>query len=147
MVHAVDIRLIWDEIKTGISEVQDSMPWIDWRPEDIYAACINGEAAVFIQDDADPGDSFFISKINTCSRTGERTFFIWIAWSPTKPGAPLVNDWMTKVAIENGCSGIEFITGNEKLVRYANKFGYTKVMYEVRKELIPETAKIPAQES
>ena len=42
MLKAVDIRPVWQDIVPGILSIWESLPWKDWIPEDIYAACLTG---------------------------------------------------------------------------------------------------------
>ena len=133
--QAVDIRSVWDEIRPAIIDIHKKMPWSDWRPEDIYAACLSGQAAVFTQGDTEASKSFCVIRVDTCEQTGDKSLFIWIAWSPDEPGANAVFKDVDRMALDSGCKTIDFITGSHKLVQYAEKFGYKKVMYEVRKEL------------
>jgi hypothetical protein len=142
MIEAVDIRLVWNAIRPGIESIHAGMPWVDWIPEDLYAACILGEAAVIIKPDTNPGDAFMIVRMDTNNRSGEKTLFIWIAWSPDEEGAASIYRDLEILGQNNGCAAIEFITGQKKLVDFAQQFGFTKVMYEVRKDLPGPTAPI-----
>jgi hypothetical protein len=142
MIEAVDIRLVWNAIRPGIESIHAGMPWVDWIPEDLYAACILGEAAVIVKPDTDPGEAFMIVRMDTNNRSGEKTLFIWIAWCPEEEGAASIYQDLDILGQNNGCSAIEFITGQKKLVDFAQQFGFKKVMYEVRKELPGPTAPI-----
>ena len=73
MLEAVDIRLVWNAIRPGIESIHAGMPWVDWIPEDLYAACILGDAAVLVKPDTDPGDAFMIVRMDTNNRSGEKT--------------------------------------------------------------------------
>ena len=90
---------------------------------------------MFTQGNEEPSGSFCVIRIDTCEQTGDKSLFIWIAWSPDEPGASSVFNDLDTMARSNGCKSVDFITGSQKLVQYAEKFGYKKVMYEVRKEL------------
>jgi hypothetical protein len=39
------------------------------------------------------------------------------------------------IARRTGCTSIDFGTGNPGIVRYAERFGFDKVMYNVRKDV------------
>lgn len=134
MIYAADVRAIWDQIKPGVEQIHSSMPWVEWRPEDIYASCISGESALFVQDEKNPGASFFVAKVIT-SQSGERRFFIWVAWSPEEPGAEIANGAITDIAVKSNCTSIGFVTNNHTLVDHAKKYGFDKVMYDVRKNI------------
>ena len=135
MLQAVDIRMVWEKILPGILKIHSELPWNDWRPEDIYAGCLSGEAVLFLRPDATPESAFLVVKQNICERTGNKSLFIWIAWSQNEEEAKEVYKNLDSIAMEAGCKSISFMTGSEKLVKYAQNFGYKKVMHEVRKEL------------
>ena len=142
MLEAVDIRLVWNAIRPGIESVHAGMPWVDWIPEDIYSDCLTGKAAVFLRSGSEPGDAFGVVRVDTNERTGVKVLFIWIAWCPDEVGAAEVHRDLDQLAIQLGCSAIEFITGERKLADFAQQFGFKKIMYEVRKELPGPTAPV-----
>ena len=135
MLQAVDVRTVWDRIYPAIQKIHSELPWSDWRLEDIYAACMNGQAVVLIQSDMEPQDAFGVVRIDTCEQTGKKSLFLWLAWCENEEGAEKVYKDLDMIATENACEHITFITGSQKLVNYAQNFGYKKVMYEVRKEI------------
>jgi len=135
MLQAVDIRTVWERVYPGIQKIHSELPWNDWRVEDIYAACLSGQAAILIQPDTEPQDAFLIAKQNLCEQTRKKSLFIWIAWSKNDEQAKDVYKDLDMIAMESGCESINFMTGSQKLVKYAQSFGYKKVMYEVRKEI------------
>jgi len=140
MLEVVDIRLVWNAVRPGIEQIHAALPWVDWRPEDIYASCLNSESALITKQGVDASEAFMIVRMDVNQRTGEKILFMWLAWCPDETGAPDIYMELDQLAISNGCSAIEFITGEKKLVEFADKFGFKKVMYEVRKELPGPTA-------
>ena len=137
MLESRDIRTVWDDILPGIKKIHESLPWREWRIEDIYSECASGAAAVFTkQGEEDPGKSFFVAKINVNESTGQRVLFLWIAWSPEEMGAEAIREDLEALALSQGCTAIEFITAEEKLVEYAKGFGFDKVMYQAYRSLI-----------
>jgi len=150
MLTNVSIQDVWDDIRPAIEDIRSKMPWTDWRPEDIYSSCSKGESAIFCEEGVPPGESFFIAKISQSGK--DKILFIWIAWSPKEEGATLAQEAIETLAINNGCNAVEFVTHSERLVQYASQFGYSKVMYEVRKDIdlpvmpLPEDApeEVPA---
>lgn len=135
MLKAVDVRTVWDKISPSIEKIHSELPWSDWRLEDIYAACLGGQAVVLVQPDMEPENAFGVVRIDTCEQTGRKNLFLWIAWCENEEGARQVYEDLDEIATSNNCDFIDFITGSEKLVKYAENFGFKKVMYEVRKEL------------
>jgi len=41
-----DVRKEWDWVGDGIKEIHAQFPWLEYRPEDVYAACVNGTAVL-----------------------------------------------------------------------------------------------------
>tara|TARA_R110002020_G_scaffold141264_1_gene312931 strand:+ start:216 stop:659 length:444 start_codon:yes stop_codon:yes gene_type:complete len=140
MLEVVDIRLVWNAVRPGVEQIHANLPWVDWRPEDIYAACTNGDSALITKQGVDASEAFMIVRMDVNQRTGEKILFIWLAWCPDETGAAEIYLELDQLAMGNGCSAIEFITGEKKLVEFADQFGFRKVMYEVRKDLPGPTA-------
>ena len=42
-----DIKKEWDWVGSGIKEIHAQFPWLEYRPEDVYAACVNGTARLY----------------------------------------------------------------------------------------------------
>jgi hypothetical protein len=47
-----DIRREWNWVKYGVEEIIHKYPWLTYRAEDIYAACVNGQAILYTTSDA-----------------------------------------------------------------------------------------------
>jgi len=135
MLVEAPVQQVWELILPGILSVREDLPWQDWRPEDIYAACMAGEAHVLIREDANPRDSFGVVKLRTDPVTGKRSLFLWIAWSKDVESAGKVIGDLDDIARRSGCSSIDFSTGSQRLVQYSEVFGFDKIMYEVRKDV------------
>lgn len=137
MIVKHDVREVWEKILPGIESIHSSLPWKEWRIEDVYAECLSGESGIFTKEgEEDPGKSFFVARVNTNPSTGQRVLFLWIAWSPEELGAEAIRDDLEKLALGEGCTAIEFITNEVKLVEYAKKFGFDGLMYQVQRSLI-----------
>ncbi len=137
MLSIRPVKEVWEEILPGIMEVWKGLPWKDWIPEDIYASCLSGHSVVLTHSDMDPQTAFGVVRMDTCGQTGRKNLFLWIAWCANEEGAEKVYRNLDEIASQNGCSSIDFITGSPELVKYGERFGYDKVMYEVRKEIVP----------
>jgi hypothetical protein len=135
MLKAVDIRPLWQDIYPGILSIWREMPWRDWIPEDIYAACLTGSAALLVGEGIPPSEGFMVCRMD--QNENGKNLFIWIAWCPTDDGAATIYKELDEIAETNGCTAIEFVTGEPKLVEFAKNFGYDNVMYEVRKKITP----------
>jgi hypothetical protein len=139
MLQAVDVRTVWDKIYPAIEKIHSELPWSDWRLEDIYAACLSGQAVVLVQPDVEPQGAFGVVRLDTCEQTGRKSLFLWIAWCENEEGAKQVYEDLDEIATRSECDSIDFITGSPELVKYAQNFGFKKVMYEVRKEMIEKS--------
>ena len=139
MIEAKDVRSVWDDIKGGVESIHKEIDsvWIDWRPEDVYAACLAREAVVFVPSGSeDPSSEFVVARVVTCPRTSIKTMFLWLAWCPGGGAlAASTHAGLEEAAVSSGCSSIEFITSIEKIAEHGERFGYNKVMYQVRKDL------------
>lgn len=138
MYEVVDIRKVWRQVMPGVMEIWGNLRWKEWIPEDVYAACVSGDAACFVEEDREPDAeviSFSIVRIDSKIYTGEKVLFIWLSWSNSNESAKTASVKADQLAKEQGCSAVEFSTFSEKLVQYASEFGYSDVMYTVRKEL------------
>ena len=100
MLESRDIRKVWDDILPGIQKIHESLPWREWRIEDIYSECASGAAAGFTKEgEEDPGKSFFVARINVNESTGQRVLFLWIAWSPEEMGAEAIREDLEALAL------------------------------------------------
>jgi hypothetical protein len=132
-----DVREVWDRILPGIESIHSSLPWTEWRIEDVYAECLSGESAIFTKEgEEDAGRSFFVAKVKINPSTGQRVLFLWIAWSPEETGAEAIRDDLEQLALGEGCTAIEFITYSPKIVKHAKQFlGFDRLMYQVQRGL------------
>jgi hypothetical protein len=83
-LQSVKLQDCWDDILPKIEEIMHDLPWKDFRKEDIYTSCANGNAAIFVDSDAPLGESFFIARIDEYESTKEKVLFLWIAYSYLK---------------------------------------------------------------
>jgi hypothetical protein len=101
-----DIRQCWDEVRPGLEEIKARWPEANtWRPEDVYAAVVNGDAVLYRTE-----DGFAVCTIEVDQYTGTKDLFIWIAHAPEeKRGGMLQKQWPSfiEVAERLGCKGIQ----------------------------------------
>lgn len=76
-IRQEDIREKWETVKPALEEIKRRFN-APWRPEDIYAECVYGEARLYSSEE-DP-DKFAVVKINVDKYTKERSLFVWVAW-------------------------------------------------------------------
>lgn len=101
-----DIRQCWDEVRPGLEEIKARWPEANtWRPEDVYAAVVNGDAVLYRTE-----DGFAVCTIEVDQYTGTKDLFIWIAHAPVgKRGGMLQKQWphFIETAERLGCKGIQ----------------------------------------
>jgi hypothetical protein len=71
-----DIRKEWDWVQVGLREINSVVPHLDHRPEDVYVACVNGDAHLWTTH-----EGFVITTSEVDTMTGQKAFFIWLAWA------------------------------------------------------------------
>jgi len=136
-IQAVRVQDVWEHIKPAIDKIIDDLPWKDFRAEDIYASCSAGASVVFVDPVVPIGESFIVARMDENQSTGEKTLCLWISYSSTAETAGRVNAAINTIAANSGCSYIEFVTGSEQIVEYGKSHGFDKIMYEVRKTVVP----------
>jgi hypothetical protein len=62
-----DIRAEWDWVKPGIEGILNEDRFLSFRPEDVYAACINKQAHLWTTS-----DGFVVTTGETDPFSGER---------------------------------------------------------------------------
>ena len=129
-----DIRDVWDVVKTGLSAVRESscQPWI---AEDIYAACVNKQAFLYMDLAASP-DGFVVMQSQVCPVSRKQTLLMWVAFDPNDGSAGRFASQCESIAKDSGHSAIEFVTSIEPVGLLSEKFGYEKVSSLYRKELL-----------
>ena len=74
-----DIRDHWPWVKDGIQEILNDQTNLTFIPEDVYAACVNGQAHLWIAS-----GGFVVTTGLTDEFTGQRTLLVWLAWAEEK---------------------------------------------------------------
>ena len=109
-----NIRQVWDEVRPGLEAIKERWPESNtWRPEDIYAEVVNGDAVLYMHDGC-----FAVCTIEADRWTETRDLFIWVAYAPPhKRGGTARKYWPSfiEVAKRLGCSGIQLGTRNPVL--------------------------------
>ena len=73
-----DVRDVWEAILPGILAARTKGGG-DWRPEDVYAACRNGSAHLWLSDES---GAFCVLQLDRNSFTNELELLVWVAYSP-----------------------------------------------------------------
>ena len=134
MLTQADIRLIWDLIKPGLQEIKNQAD-PDWRPEDIYAAVLNGVAELYIDVEQDPCESFIILQEKPNIFNASKSLLIWIAYDKRGKAAEKYMDYIEEMAKNKGCNKIEFWTPWESLAKALGYHGYIIKNYLTEKEI------------
>ena len=75
LVYCKLVKEYWDHIKPQLEiVVEKTNP--DWIPEDVYMACMLGQARVYLSP-----DGLIVFKLLTDSVTNENSLFVWAAYS------------------------------------------------------------------
>jgi hypothetical protein len=127
-----DIRQEWAWVKEGIEEVLVEQPQLTYRPEDIYAQCVNGDALLWVAPEGFVVSSGFKDEFNDKS-----TFLIWIAWAKQRGQNCAVKyyDFFAKNAAEAGYDKIETRTAVSQVERYLLSDGWRKEAVIFTREL------------
>jgi hypothetical protein len=116
-----DIRAEWHWVKPGIEEILQDDPDVYEIPEDVYAACVNGSAHLWITD-----RYFVVTKM--FQDHGKKGFLLWYSWSKDR-GAKYSVDahpFFEQVARNNGCQFMQAQTSRDTLAdHFINRLGYS----------------------
>ena len=118
-----NVRQEWDWVKQGIDEILAEQPQLTFRPEDVYAAVLNGEALLWVAP-----EGFVITTEQSDEFTGAKTFFIWLAWAKKRGQSCAIKylPFFAKLAKENGYKNIETRTPVSTLEDYFLVEGWVK---------------------
>ncbi len=118
-----NIRQEWAWVKGGIEEILAEQPQLTFRPEDVYAACLNGDAHLWLAP-----EGFVVSTESLDEYTGTRTFFLWLAWAKNRGEncAMKYIGFFEKTAKQYGFSRIETRTPIGALETYFLADGWKK---------------------
>lgn len=116
-----DVRKEWDWVSKGVKEVLEGSPHLTYRPEDVYAACLTGQALLWITS-----EGFVVSTVEVDEFTDVRTFLVWIAWAGRRGNAnaayylPFVEEQARRM----GCGKIEVRTDHMPVAEYLKRGGW-----------------------
>lgn len=118
-----DVRSEWDWVKVGIEEILAEQPQLTFRPEDVYAECLSGDAVLWVAP-----EGFCISTKLFDQYTGGYTFFLWLGWAKTRGENCAVKymPFFCQFAKENGFKHIETRTPISALEEYFTSEGWNK---------------------
>jgi hypothetical protein len=110
-----DIRAEADWVIPAVQEILDEQPQLSFTTNDIYIACKEGSAALWVAE-----EGFVISTGETDTFTGDRTFLVWVAWARERRQSCVIKyyDFFADVARKSGFKRIEVRTPIKKLEPY-----------------------------
>jgi hypothetical protein len=129
--HDKDLRQYWDEIRPGLEEIKATWPQANtWRPEDVYAEVVNGNAVLYRTE-----DGFAVCTLQPDKFTGTSDLFIWIAYSYAPNGSGMLQKYwpsFIEVAADLGCRGIQTGSAHPALESWSGMHKlYTTYRYEL----------------
>lgn len=127
------IRVVWPFVRDGLERLAEKVP-VDWRPEDVYAECVNGTAFLYLPAGPDP-DGFIIFKPTTRHYSGQRELLVWIVWGRGQRLLETYNDDVEALARVQGFDAITFWSPRPGLEKVPERLpGWVKqtVVYERR---------------
>lgn len=74
--YLADIRKEWDWVSKGVREILEGTPQLTYRAEDVYAACVSGQALLWITS-----EGFVVTTVEVDQHTNDRTLLVWLAWA------------------------------------------------------------------
>ena len=108
-----DIRKEWDWVKVGVKEILIDQPQLTYRPEDVYAECVSGNATLFVL-----GKNFAITTVYLDKYTDDKIFLAWLTWGKNIQNAHRYVHFFEKVARDCGCVYMEGRTSIDRLGEY-----------------------------
>jgi hypothetical protein len=118
-----NVRQEWDWVKRGIEEIIAEQPQLTFRPEDVYAAVLNGEALLWVAPEG------FVITTEECDEfTGAKTFLVWLAWAKERGQSCVIKyySFFAQAAKEHGFTSIEVRTPVTSLEGYLLAEGWKK---------------------
>lgn len=120
MLQKADIRDVWDWIRPGIEEIMGGAS-VDWRPEDLYACCLYGQAEIYM--DPETG-GFLITQERQMPFKNEKFLLLWVGHDKGGEAFHKHIREVESIALAKGCSHIEFWSSRKGMARLGSKYGY-----------------------
>lgn len=119
----LQVRDHWHWVRPGIEEILAEQPLLTFRPEDVYALCLEGKAHLW-----GAPEGFVVSTTQVDQFSGKKTFFVWLAWARERGNHCVIKylPFFTAVAREHGYNEIEVRTPHPKLEKYLVDEGWQK---------------------
>lgn len=125
-----DIRTCWEKIRPGLLEVSRKCN-TDWSPADIYDACRQGRAVLFVE-----GDDFCVLQHQT-NYAGERELFIWVTYAGRNRAQEYYLPKIKEIARRLGAVRLETASPRPGFERRAAKVGWKPITRIYQMEVEP----------
>lgn len=116
-LRLADVRLEWDWVRVGVARVKARFS-AEWRPEDVYGACLAEWAFLFVPAEGPfVNRAFVVLQPRVCEYTRAKHLHVWLAWSELTG------------AVESFLPAIEQIareTGHVRLIWRSPREGWTR---------------------
>lgn len=120
----------------GVQAVGARTPSDDVCAGDVYAAALRGECEVRLIRYNEVVEGFAVTAATT-SLSGQKSLMIWMLYA--RPGVPQLIEAAIEeadfMAMEQGCSAIEFMTTRVAFKRRMGQYGYAPETIVFRKEV------------
>ena len=130
----VNIDEYWEQIKEGLDSIKKETHEEE-TAEDIYVACKNNTAILWIDENIEPKDGFLITQVLNRNFSNEKYLLLWIAWYKKESGADKFQASIEDLARLLDCRSIEFWTSKKEIRDHGLTHGYDKVTYKCVKEI------------
>lgn len=107
-----DIRLCWDQIRSGLEFTQKKIS-APWRPEDIYAACVSGQASLYTGE-----TGFVVVQPQQNRLDGSPELLVWVAYAEGQGNIERHQEAVDQLARDYGFA---------RLVFWSNRTGFIKL--------------------
>lgn len=131
-LQAFDIREVWDAVLPGLQHIK-RLTNPEWRPEDLYAACVGKRLYCFKPDAT--GSDFILLSQNVSGYTGKAYLMLVAAYSKDGDAITKFKDDIEAIARESKCDSIEFCSPRKGWSRMADRHGYEEVLKVYRRKL------------
>lgn len=102
MLKQTPIRQVWNWLRPKLEYVKDIRGGT-WRPEDVYAACVNNEAFLYTAP-----EGFVALKPMVDDYSGERFLLVWIAQGDGGDCIDRYQEQLIEIARDAGYNRLQF---------------------------------------
>ena len=124
----------WEDIKHGLYSIKRETHESE-TAKDIYDACKNNTATLWLDKDIKPKDGFLITHVLDKDFSYEKYLLLWVAWYKEQSGAKKFQMQIEQKAKKLGCKSIEFWTNKKEIRDHGITHGYEKITYKCMKEI------------